>query len=1528
MATRLQDRKTDLLERVADRVHDKLDHPLAALAEAFVHHYYRAVPPADLIDRDPLDLYGAALAHLRFGEHRRPGHAKVRVYNPQIEQHGWQSTHTIVEVVTDDMPFLVDSVSMALNRLGLLIHLTIHPVLPVRRDADGMLEAVLDAASGDGGEPTFESFMHVEVDRQSDLERLDKIRTELERTLGDVRAAVEDWRSMLGKIDTALADLKHGARAVDAADLEEAQAFLAWIADNHFTFLGYGCYDLIRDQGGDQLRRVEGSALGLLRRQGPTSATSRSFAALPAEIRRRARDPAPLVITKANARSTVHRPVYLDFIGVQRFDPKGKVIGEHRFLGLFTSAAYNRNPRHIPLLRHKVERVMQHANLPPAGHSGKALANILETYPRDELFQMSEEELFQVAQEILHLQERQKIRLFLRRDPFARFVSCLVYVPRERYNTEIRRRFQEILRQALGGTEVEYQAQFSESILARIQFIVRTPDGIPADLDAAELEARLVEAARSWTDRLYDALIDAHGEEEGTRLLTAYGSAMPVGYQEQVTAREAVPDIDRLEQLARGETDLAMSLYRSLEHDGGMLCLKLARKDHTIALSDVLPVLENMGLRVIQEQPYEFVTARGERFWLHDFRVQPIEALDLDIAQVRGAFQDAFAHVWHGEVESDGFNQLVLHGLDWRQITVLRAYCKYLLQTGIPFSQAYMEQTLARNPALARQAAQLFEAKFDPDFTGDRQARLAELEAAFRTGLDAVANLDEDRILRRYMRLVLATLRTNYYQRGPEGAPYKPYLSLKIDPAAVPEMPLPLPAYEIFVYAPRTEGVHLRGGKVARGGIRWSDRREDFRTEVLGLIKAQMVKNCVIVPVGAKGGFVVKRPPRGGDRAALQAEVVACYQTLIRGMLDLTDNRVGDRIVPPERVVRFDDDDPYLVVAADKGTATFSDIANAISLEYGHWLGDAFASGGSAGYDHKGMGITARGAWESVKRHFLELGRDCQTAPFTVIGIGDMSGDVFGNGMLLSDRIRLIAAFDHRHILIDPDPDPAVSYAERQRLFVLPRSSWDDYDRSKLSAGGAIYPRSLKSIRLSPQARRALAVDAEEFTPHELIRAVLLAPVDLFWNGGIGTYVKAAAQRHAEAFDRANDAVRVNAEQLRCRVVAEGGNLGFTQKGRIAFAQKGGRINTDFIDNSGGVDCSDHEVNIKILLDAAVDNGDMTEKQRNQLLATMTDEVAALVLRNNVLQVQAISLAEANPSQLLDSQVGFIRRLEASGRLNRELEVLPDDDTLAQRRQMGQGLYRPEVAVLLAYAKMTLYDELLASELPDDPYLVRDLVKYFPRRAAHALPPADRAASSAPRYHRDAGRQQPGQPRSRRVRRRAERAHRPHLGGDRARLHHRARRLRPGAAARPAGAADRADRGRTPERHPWRGASDGGARHRVVPAQSRGSGRHRRDGRPVRCGHSRSHGPSRHGAPRRGARGAQAGRGSLSGAGYTAGSGPALRCAALSADGLRGGRGGRHRGQRCGLRGQRLLRHRCRPAPRAAARPDRADQPA
>jgi len=1313
MAVRLQDKKDELLGRVVEQLHDKLSQRQADLAEVFVRHYYRSVPPADLLERDPLDLYGAALAHLRFGEQRKAGQAKVRAYNPQIEQHGWQSTHTVVEIVNDDMPFLVDSVSMALNRLGLVIHLTIHPVIPVRRTGKGAMQEVLEPEAGDGGKATFESFMHLEVDRQSDPERLEAIEVAVDKSLADVRAAVEDWRAMLAKVETAIEELEKGRKKLDAEELAEARAFLEWIADNHFTFIGYGCYDLRQERDGLQLYR--GELLGILRHEGAPGSRSPSFAALPPAVRERAREAVPLTITKANSRSTVHRPVYLDYIGVKRFDAQGRVIGEHRFLGLFTSAAYNRDPRRIPLLRRKVVRVIEQAGHAPASHAGKALANILETYPRDELFQTTDEELFEITQEILHLQERQKIRLFLRKDAFARFVSCLIYVPRERYNTMLRRRFQDILLSTLGGTEVEFQAQVSESVLARIQFIVRTPHGIPDDVDPAELEARLVEAARSWGDVLRDALIDAFGEEEGNRLYRAYGDALPVAYRDDMPARAAVPDVARLDALAQGRTDLAMSFYRALEQEQDMLRFKLARGGGGIALSDVLPVLENMGLRVIQEKPYEVETARGEIFWLHDFGLQPVEVEDLDPDRVRDDFEEAFARIWRGEVENDGFNRLVLcAGLNWRQITVLRAYCKYLLQIGIPFSQAYMERTLAGNAGLAGQLAAMFEARFDPTTPEGRAERLKAMEARFRADLDGVANLDEDRILRRYLRLILATLRTNHFQPGKDGAPHKPYLSLKIDPASVPEMPLPRPAYEIFVYAPRMEGVHLRGGKVARGGIRWSDRREDFRTEVLGLMKAQMVKNCVIVPVGAKGGFVVKRPPRG-DRAALQDEVVACYKTLISGMLDITDNRIGDGIAPPAAVVRYDDDDPYLVVAADKGTATFSDIANEVSNGYGHWLGDAFASGGSAGYDHKGMGITARGAWESVKRLFLEMGKDCQKEPFTAVGIGDMSGDVFGNGMLLSKQTRLIAAFDHRHIFIDPDPDPAKSYAERKRLFELPRSSWDDYDKKKISKGGGVWPRTLKSIKLSPEAREALAIEAEELTPHELMRGILLAPVELFWNGGIGTYVKASTERHAEAFDRTNDPLRVDGKDLRCKIVGEGGNLGLTQKGRIEFAKKGGRINTDFVDNSAGVDCSDHEVNIKILLNKVVDQGDMTMKQRNQLLAEMTDEVAELVLRNNILQVQAISFAEMRHYDLLDSQAAFMRRLEASGRLNRELEMLPDDETLMERRQAGQGLFRPEIAVIVAYAKMTLYDELLASDLPDDPYLLQDLVKYFPR---------------------------------------------------------------------------------------------------------------------------------------------------------------------------------------------------------------------
>ncbi len=1312
MATRLHEQKEDLLTGAIARLYDKLDQQKASVGEAFLRHYYRSVAPVDLVDRDTLDLYGAALAHLRFGDEREAQETKVRVYNPQIEQHGWQSTHTTIEIITDDMPFLVDSVTMAINRLGLMIHLTIHPVLPAVRDKKGALTGIGSPNGKD--EARAESFMHIEVDRQSDPARLKQIQNELEHALTDVRAAVEDWRPILGKIGEALEDVDRAAKVVPEDEIAEVRAFLEWIADNHFTFIGYRCYELATVKGKDQLHRMPGSALGILKHR-EDGKVSESFAVLPDDVKRQARLPAPLMITKANSRSTVHRPVYLDYLGIKRFDKKGKVIGEHRFLGLFTSAAYNLNPRDIPLLRHKVQRLIERADLVPSSHAGKAFTNILETYPRDELFQTDEDQLFETVMETLHLQERQRIRLFARRDAFARFVSCLVYVPRERYNTELRRRFQDILEEALGGRETEYQVQVSESTLARIHFIVRMPDGLKNDVDLAAIEAQLIEAARSWPDGLREALIDTHGEEEGNRLFGAYGASFPIGYREQVPARAAVPDVDRLSRLADGRDELALSLFQPLENDHGELRFKIARRGGGIPLSDALPILENMGLRVMNEKPHELIAKDGTAFSMHDFGMQPMEAVDVKLETVGPVFQETFEAIWKGDIENDGFNQMVLFaGLTGRQILVLRAYCKYLLQVGIPFSQSYMEQTLSRNPELARLLAELFDARFGPEGEKGRQAKVDALEAKIREGLEAVANLDEDRILRRYMRLILATLRTNHFQRTSEGR-FKSYLSLKIDPARVPEMPLPLPAYEIFVYSPRAEGVHLRGGKVARGGIRWSDRREDFRTEVLGLMKAQMVKNGVIVPVGAKGGFVVKRPPKDGGRAALQDEVIDCYKILISGMLDITDNQTADGIIPPSDVVRHDDDDPYLVVAADKGTATFSDIANQVSVDYDHWLGDAFASGGSAGYDHKGMGITARGAWESVKRHFVEMGKDCQTEPFTAVGVGDMSGDVFGNGMLLSEKTAVIAAFDHRHIFIDPTPDIEAGFAERQRLFALPRSSWDDYDRSKISKGGGVFPRTLKSIKLTPEIKKALDVKEDSLAPHDLIRAILLAPVELFWNGGIGTYVKASTERHADAFDRTNDPVRVNGNELRCKIVGEGGNLGLTQRGRIEFAAGGGRINTDFIDNSAGVDCSDHEVNIKILLGAVVDAGDMTGKQRNQLLARMTDEVSALVLRNNILQVQAISSAEAHPGELLDGQIGFMRRLETAGRLNRELELLPDDETLAQRRQTGLGLYRPEIAVLLSYAKMALYDDLLKSDLPDDHYLHQDVVKYFPR---------------------------------------------------------------------------------------------------------------------------------------------------------------------------------------------------------------------
>ncbi|HYZ05276.1 MAG TPA: NAD-glutamate dehydrogenase [Rubrobacter sp.] len=1303
--------KDELLDKVVARIKEQLQEDQAPRVEEFARQYYGWIDTEDLEDRSPIDAYGAALSHWSFAGRREPGEWKIRVYNPHFEEHGWQSTHTVIEMVNDDMPFLVDSTRMEINRQGYAIHMILHPVMKVRRDAEGRLIDILPP-DADGEDIISESVIHVEVDRQTEPFVLEDLKQSIENTLADVKASVEDWPEMRRRVGDIVSVLEENPPDFEPEDLAETRAFLEWVDADNFTFLGYREYDLTTQNGEEVLCAVQGSGLGILR-QSESGPVSRALAELPPDVRRLVRTPKLLNLTKANSRATVHRPSYLDYIGIKKFDESGAVTGERRFLGLYTFSAYSASVFDIPLVRRKVRYVLQRSGFPEGSHNEKDLLEILETYPRDELFQISKEELFEIAMGILHLQERQRVRFFVRRDTYGRFFSCLVFVPRDRYNTVIRERMQDILLKAFDGANVEYNVRLSESVLARIHFIIYTQPGETPEYDEAEIEGRIVETTRSWTDNLYDAMIEQCGEERGIELFRKYRDAFSPGYRAGFLPRTAVSDVQRMETL-KSDDDLGMSLYHPIEEPKDFLGFKLFRLGEQVLLSEILPLLEDMGVEVVDERPHEVKPAGCPPVWIYDFGLVHEAGDELQTGEVKEIFQDAFVRAWRGAVENDGFNRLVLRArLTWREISILRAYCKYLRQTGSTFSQDYMEDALVTNQHIARLIVDLFEARLDPSRQNKAGAESGRLKEEIEQALEAVESLDEDRILRTFLDITLATLRTNYYQSTPDGDP-KPHLSFKLDPERIPGLPRPLPRFEIFVYSPRTEGVHLRGGEVARGGIRWSDRREDFRTEILGLMKAQTVKNAVIVPVGAKGGFVVKRPPAEGGREALQQEVVACYKTLIRGMLDVTDNISGDEIVPPPDVVRYDDDDPYLVVAADKGTATFSDIANGLSAEYGFWLGDAFASGGSVGYDHKEMGITARGAWESVSRHFRELGHDTQNEDFSVVGIGDMSGDVFGNGMLLSRHIKLVGAFNHMHIFLDPDPDPEKSFDERERLFGLPRSSWTDYDEGLISEGGGIFPRTAKSIPLSQQVCEMLDVEAESMTPADLINAMLKAEVDLLWNGGIGTYVKASSESNAEVGDRANDVLRVDGNELGCRVVGEGGNLGFTQMGRIEYALRGGRIYMDAIDNSAGVNCSDHEVNIKILLDAIVEAGDMTEKQRNELLASMTEEVGDFVLRDNYQQTQAISQALALAYPMVDVHARYIHTLEHEGRLDRALEFLPDDEELGERRSENKGLTAPELAILLSYSKITNYQDLLNSDAPEDPYLWRELERYFP----------------------------------------------------------------------------------------------------------------------------------------------------------------------------------------------------------------------
>ncbi len=1281
-----------------------------AQIKLFLARYFAHVPVEDMRGRSERIMARIALDHLAFAARRKRGEARIRIFNPTEQDDGYTSRFTVVEIVNDDMPFLVDSVSAAISRHDLAVHITVHPVIRVTRGRGGLVSAIHAADSGEG---TKESFMRFAIDRETETDRLEALEADLKNVLRDVRLAVDDWAAMREMMAVARETLEQGPTGVDEDLREESKALLDWMIDDRFTFLGYREYRLAERGERIILKPVKGTGLGLL--SGEEHSTGKDIE-LTAEMRRITRAKDWLIITKANSRSTIHRNAYLDYVGIKLYDKNGKTFGEHRFIGLFTSVAYSESPRNIPLLKHKVQRVIERSGVEPSGHRGKALMHIIETFPRDELFQSSVSDLARTTLGVLNLQDRQRVRFFLRRDTFRRFFSCLVYVPREKYTTAVRRQIEHVLLTAFDGSSVDSSVQIFESPLARVHIIVRTASGERPRISIAEIEKRIADVVVTWTDRIREELLDAFGEDDGPRMFRRYGQIFPAGYQEDTSPRDACTDVSRIHSMREAGKNRSVNLYAPAGSEPGHMHFIVYSISKPLSLSAVMPVLENMGVDVYTERPYELVLGPEDTYWIQDFHLRHESGDEFDVEAAAERFETCFMRVLEGEAEDDGLNRLVIPAnIDWRQTSLLRCYTKYLLQLGMPFSQDYMEDVLIAHAGLVRKLVEQFETQFDPALKSTtRKRQLEPISTSIRRAVRRARSVDEDRILSAFASAVSATLRTNYFMTGAEGAA-KPCISIKLNPKAMPEVPLPKPKFEIFVYSSEVEGVHLRGGDIARGGLRWSDRREDFRTEVLGLMKAQVVKNTVIVPTGAKGGFFCKHLP-SGDRDAIFAAGVECYKTFIRGLLDITDNVVDGEVITPPGVVRRDGDDPYLVVAADKGTATFSDIANGISAEYGFWLDDAFASGGSAGYDHKKMGITARGAWEAVKRHFRERGLNTQKQPFTVAGIGDMSGDVFGNGMLLSRKIQLVAAFNHQHIFLDPEPDIAASYRERQRLFRKGRSSWSDYDETLISKGGGIFSRQAKTIRLSAEVRKLLAVDEKAMKPDDLIRAILKMPVDLLWNGGIGTYVKASSEGNDDVGDRGNDAVRIDASELNCQAVGEGGNLGLTQLARIEYSQQGGRINTDFIDNSAGVDSSDREVNIKILLSDAEKTKGLGREERNELLASMTDDVAEQVLRNNYLQTQAISMSEVRSLERIDETARLITNLERAGVLDRELEYLPDDVEIEERRKRKQGFTRPELAVVLSYAKIDLYNGLIGSDATLEDFLRADPLRYFPER--------------------------------------------------------------------------------------------------------------------------------------------------------------------------------------------------------------------
>lgn len=1301
----------------------------AADLKEFFRKFYHNAPAEELFGMPVERLRSVTRSFWDFSSDRlsapRDTLPLVRVFNPDYED---DTIHpcTVIEIVSNDMPFLVASILAEINERDLSISFLAHPVIDALRDGAGVrIYSPSDKKTDWSGR---ESLIHVEVSLiASEAELLD-LKAAVVDVLCHTALAVGDWQEMSARLQFATTQLDGLTSFLPEAEVGEAAEFLKWMAGDHFLLLGARDYVIEGNSDTGRLVARKGSSLGVLRdpdvmvlrRQSETSEGLTPF------VRDFLNQPSPIVIAKSNTRSRVHRRAYMDYIGVKTYSDDGVLTGEWRFIGLFTSAAYNRSTSAIPYVRRKAMLALEKTGFESNGHDAKAFMNVIETFPRDELFQIGVDRLSKTCVGIMRLMERPRTKIFVRHDPFDRFVSVLVYFPRDHFSSELRYKVGHELASLFNGRSSAFYTQLGDATLARVHYIIGRTPGDERGASNGDAERRIVEVVRSWADKLEEALEVGRRYSEAKGLFRRYRGAFSAAYREAFEADEAVRDIDVIDSLTEDEP-VAVRCFKLHGDEDFILRLKVYHYGVSIPLTRSMPILENMGLRVLSEFSYKAApnTDDGEREprrYIYDFITEQgtCGALSLDI--LKEVFGPAFVAIWKGEAENDGFNRLVVSpGIAWRDVAVLRACARYRLQTGIAFSQTYMQDALADNPAIALQLVDLFQLRHDPLLPGGPDAREAASESILQSitrSLAQVPSLDQDRIMRRLLNLILSMVRTNYFQRDDEGN-IKPYISFKLDASKIEELPDPRPFAEVFVYSPQVEGVHLRGARIARGGLRWSDRREDFRTEVLGLVKAQQVKNSVIVPSGAKGGFFPKQLPQGGSREEVQAEAISAYKTFICGLLDLTDNldltSPDQEIIPPERVVCFDAPDPYLVVAADKGTATFSDIANGIAKDYGFWLGDAFASGGSQGYDHKVMGITARGGWEAVKRHFREIGHDIQTSAFTVVGCGDMSGDVFGNGMLLSKKIRLVAAFDHRDIFIDPAPDEARTWKERKRLFDLPRSSWDDFDRSLISEGGGIFSRSLKSIPLSPEVRQLLGIEAENLTPNELIKAILRAEADLLWFGGIGTYLKASGESHLDVGDRASDAVRIDVDELRVKVIGEGANLGCTQLGRIAFGRRGGRINMDAVDNAAGVDCSDHEVNIKILLDSAMAAGKLDEPRRNALLEDMTSAVSELVLRNNYDQTLAITLVESSSHKDRDADGRLMRALERDGRLDRDLEFLPGDDKLSDLAERGLGLARPELAILMSYMKIALSEALLDSDVPDDPWLTKTLYAYFPR---------------------------------------------------------------------------------------------------------------------------------------------------------------------------------------------------------------------